>query len=56
MSRFKQLYDSLLETEDLKLYGSFTGDWEKDKKKFIQLQTDLEAQAEVLDVDFDEDL
>lgn len=46
MSRLKNLYNILLANEDLfELFEGMTGNWEEDKKTFIQTQTDLESQA-----------
>jgi hypothetical protein len=51
MSRFKKLYDSLLETEELKMmFPKMTGVWEKDKENFIKQQQQLENQAGLTDV------
>ncbi len=52
MRDFKQLYDCLLESEDLHLmYKGLTGIWSKDKDKFIRFQKDLEQLANIINVD-----
>lgn len=46
MRRFKKLYHILLENGDLfDLFEGMTGNWEQDRKSFIQTQTDLESQG-----------
>lgn len=51
MNRFKKLYDYLLESEEL--HDGMTGDWEKDKKKFIREQKELEELANLTQIDLD---
>lgn len=52
MSRYKNLYDTMLESGELKeLYRGMTGDWTKDEKKFIQEQQMLESLAGAVDID-----
>jgi len=54
--RFRKLYDSMLGSGELKdVFGSMTGDWEKDKKKFIKEQLDMEELLNMKDVDTDSD-
>lgn len=49
---FKNLYNCLLESEDLHtLFRGMTGDWEKDKKRFIKEQLKLEELANIIDID-----
>ena len=56
MKKYKQLYECLLETEELhKMFPKLSGDWEQDKNKFIQYQQDLESLANVIDTDIDEE-
>ena len=44
MEQIKALYESLLESDELKMFfPKMTGDWEKDKNKFIKLQKGLEG-------------
>lgn len=45
--REKELYESLLEADQLK---GFSGDWEKDKNKFIKFQKELEEMANIIEV------
>lgn len=53
-TRFKKLYDCLLESEDLyTMVKGMTGDWVKDKNKFIKSQTELEDIVKFKDVNFD---
>lgn len=55
MSRYKKLYDAILESGELKkIYHGMTGDWEKDQKKFIKEQKLLEEFAGDIDIE-DED-
>lgn len=55
-SDFKKLYDCLLDSEDLKtIYKGMTGDFEKDKEKFIRFQTELEQLANVIEIDLNEE-
>lgn len=48
---YKQLYECMLESGELKKYKVFSLDWEKDKKKFIKEQRNLENLANIIDVD-----
>jgi hypothetical protein len=43
----KQLYESLLETDQLK---GMSGEWEEDKNKFIKFQKELEEMANIIEV------
>ena len=41
--RFRNLYDSLLQTDELFImFEGMTGDWSKDREKFIRAQKELE--------------
>ena len=41
--RFRNLYDSLLQTDELfVMFAGMTGEWEKDKNSFIKAQKELE--------------
>lgn len=51
MKRFKKLYDCLLESDEL--YSGMTGDWEKDKDRFIREQKELEELANLTQIDLD---
>lgn len=49
---YKQLYECLLETEDLhRMFRGLTGIWTKDKSKFIKAQKELEQGANIIDID-----
>lgn len=53
-NRFKNLYDWMNQTGDLQDFlPKATGNWEKDKKKFISYQTEMEKLANLRDVDLD---
>lgn len=57
MDRFKVLYDSMLESGDLsEVFPSMSGEWEKDKKKFIYEQTELEKLINLQSIDLDDDI
>ena len=44
-NKYKALYESLKDVNELSRFmPKMTGDWEKDKKKFIVYQEDLEKQ------------
>lgn len=44
MEDYKPLYEMMLEAGELKIvFPRMTGEWEKDKKIFIQKQKDLES-------------
>ncbi len=46
MSRFKKLYETLLENEDLYLlFPDMTGEWVEDKDEFIEVQRRMETEA-----------
>ena len=52
----KKLYDSLKEADELhEIFSGMTGDWEKDKKRFAQLQTEMEnISEEIIIQEYDE--
>lgn len=55
MDRFKKLYDSMLESGELKqVFRSMTGEWELDEKKFISAQTELESLVDGYDFEINE--
>lgn len=55
MSRYKKLYEAMLQSGELKeLYPRLTGEWEQDEKKFIKEQKLLEDLAGAIDL-YDED-
>lgn len=57
MSRYKNLYDALVENGELKaVYPRMTGDWTKDEKKFISEQQLLEQYAGAIDMDNDDEV
>lgn len=57
MSRFKKLYESMLESGELKeVFSNMKGDWEKDKLKFIREQEELEELLNVTNIDLDDDI
>jgi predicted transcriptional regulator len=52
--RFENLYNWMKQTGELKtLMPRATEDWEQDKKLFIEIQKDMEAMANVTDVDLE---
>ena len=52
----KKLYEVLLESGELQDFcPSMTGVWEKDKKSFIQQQTELEELAKGFTIDYDDE-
>lgn len=51
MKRFKKLYECLLESDEL--YSGMTGDWDKDKDRFIREQKELEELANLTQIDLD---
>ncbi len=56
MSRFKKLYDTLVQNEELKDMfpeSKFTGEWSKDKEKFIAEQTAMEDLSDWQNTDLD---
>jgi hypothetical protein len=56
MEEYRKLYEALLENGELQSFcRTMTGSWEKDKKSFIKQQTDLEAIANGINVNFDLD-
>lgn len=52
-ARFKKLYDFMLSNEELD--SMFVGNWEEDKHLFINEQLELEALAEITEIDLDID-
>lgn len=57
MSRFKKLYESMLESGDLKdVFPKMKGDWEKDKSSFIREQEELEKLLNITNLDLDDDI
>ena len=49
-ARFKKLYNYLNKNQELKqLIPNMTGDWGKDKDKFIKYQKDIEIIAKIID-------
>lgn len=53
-SRFKKLYDFMLANDELD--SMFVGNWEEDGFLFIREQQELEALAELTEIDLDLDL
>jgi len=54
--RFKKLYDFMTESGALSEMGNdYTGDWLKDKKKFIKEQIELEELANLTEINIEED-
>ena len=52
--RFESLYRWMRQKEELNDFlPKATGDWEKDKKKFISFQKEMEKLADLTDVDLD---
>ena len=52
--RFKNLYNWMKQKEELNDFlPKATGVWEKDKKKFISFQKEMEKLADLTDVDLD---
>jgi hypothetical protein len=46
MTRFKKLYEALLENSELYvMFDGMTGEWEEDKNEFIEAQKLLEQSA-----------
>ena len=51
MSRYKQLYESLLENDELQFFlPKFKGTWEEDSKAFIKMQQEMEEIVNFKDV------
>lgn len=49
--KYKELYLYMKENNELRrVFYDMTGDWEVDKDKFIQAQTELEQTAGIIDV------
>lgn len=56
MSRYKKLYEALLENGDLfELSEDMSGDWELDRKEFIRLQQEMEEIVNVTKVELDDE-
>lgn len=56
MNNYKNLYDCLLESDDLHvMFDGMKGNWEQDKNKFIEAQTEIEELTNLMDVDLDFD-
>lgn len=54
---YKKLYDTLLETEELYLmFPNFKGEWEKDRKNFVEYQKKLEVEILKLEVQEDDSI
>ena len=52
--RFKNLYEWMLQKGDISSFlPRATGEWEKDKKRFIAFQTEIEKLADLTDVDLE---
>jgi len=52
--RFKSLYQWMLQKNELNDFlPKATGDWEKDKTKFINFQMDMEKLANLTETDLD---
>jgi hypothetical protein len=53
---FKKLYTCLRETEELhQMFRGMSGDWEKDKNKFIESQLIIEEMANIVDIEYDQE-
>lgn len=53
-TRFENLYHWMKKNNELKSISTkLTGDWEKDKDKFIILQKEMEDMANLTDIDLD---
>jgi len=48
---YKKLYTYLLEQGEIRRMKRMTGNWEQDREKFIKYQTELENQANIINVD-----
>ena len=50
--RFKKLYDTLIENEELtSMFPHLSGDWVKDKEQFILEQQQMENLSEFINVE-----
>ena len=48
MDKYKELYDSLLEDDGLHMIcRTFTGEWEKDKDRFVKIQKEMDSELGV---------
>lgn len=57
MSRFKKLYESMLKTGELQeVFPLMSGNWEKDKNRFVREQTELEELINFKSIDLDDDI
>lgn len=57
MSRFKKLYESMLESGELsEVFPLMSGNWEKDKNRFVREQTELEELINFKSIDLDDDI
>lgn len=55
-SRYERLYNSMLESGDLKMvFPRSTGIWEKDSTRFIREQQELEKLARIKITDIEEE-
>ena len=55
MERFRKLYDSMLDSGELsEVFPLMSGDWNKDKNKFIREQTELEELLNTTNLDLDD--
>ena len=56
MENYRNLYDCLLESEDLFIvFDNMAGNWKKDRKMFIQSQQELEELSNIKIIDLDEE-
>ncbi len=54
--RFKKLYDTLIENEELtSIFPHLSGDWIKDKKQFILEQQQMEDLSEFVELEDEEE-
>lgn len=55
MQKYKKIYESLMESEDLYvLFEDMTGEWDTDKHRFIELQKELDKYISEIKVDLDD--
>ena len=55
-TEYRELYNSLLKSEDLfELDSNFTGVWEEDKKRFIDVQDSLDYLTDTPTIYFEDD-
>ena len=56
MSRYKKLYEALLENGDLfELSEDMSGEWELDNREFIRLQKEMEEIVKITKVEIDDE-